>query len=242
MKTDSEKYLFISDLHLDPDRRDVVDIFLQFLNTQARTAKALYILGDLFEVWIGDDEETEFTTTIVEAIKSLVESGVAVFFMHGNRDFLAGERFEQLSGVHIIPDPFPVHLAGHKCLLLHGDTLCTGDVKYIEFRSLVRNPQWQQDFLSKSLEERRGIARALREKSLVEMSQKEEAIMDVEEQAVTKVCKEFQPELIIHGHTHRPGIHEVTDCENTQRIVLADWYDSGSYLQLDKDGFNSISL
>ena len=216
--------LFISDLHLDNSRPAVTRAFLQLLEQRAVAADALYILGDLFEVWIGDDDDSELNRTVIAALRQLTESGTPVYIMHGNRDFLIGEYFCRHSGCQLIPDPYLIDCYGRPLLLMHGDTLCTDDVDYIEFRAQCRSADWQRAMLSKPVEERRALARQMRADSRQASSNKAEDIMDVNQAAVVRVLQQYDVRLMIHGHTHRPAVHTVPlGSGNRQRIVLGDW-------------------
>ncbi len=230
--------LFISDLHLDPRRPAALVAFRQFLDSlQTENCAALYILGDLFEAWIGDDEDQPELREVVNQLASLSARGVPLYFMHGNRDFLIGETFATASGCTLLSDPTVIELDGRRILLLHGDTLCTDDQEYQQFRTMVRNPQWQQMFLQKSLAERRQIAAQLRETSREQTGRKAMEIMDANPQAVDKVMRDHGIDCMIHGHTHRPGMHAFEiDGQAAKRIVLGDWYDQGSVLRWDADG------
>lgn len=235
--------LFISDLHLDPDRPAIVDLFLEFLEQQPLDADALYILGDLFEAWIGDDNDSGFNRSITGGLKRLARAGTPIYVMHGNRDFLMGDQFEEISGCKLLPDPTTIDLYGQSVLLMHGDTLCTDDVAYMMFREQVRDPGWQQSFLGKSLAKRQAIADDLRKISQTETGGKHEDIMDVNVDEITRVLKEYPAELLIHGHTHRPGTHQhhIMGKEVT-RIVLGDWYEQGSILEVTEQGYNLKTL
>ena len=229
--------LFISDLHLSAERPDITSQFIQFLNNEARQAEALYILGDLFEAWLGDDMILPEYAEAIAAMKALSDSGVPVFIMHGNRDFLLGEKFTEMSGTTLLEDPTTLDLYGKPTLLLHGDTLCTDDVEYQKFRAMVRNPAWQQQMLSLSREERLKLAREYREMSQAETGNKAEDIMDVNQQTLEQVMQEQDVYHMIHGHTHRPAIHNFEiNSQPAQRIVLGDWYEQGSVLKCDKNG------
>jgi UDP-2,3-diacylglucosamine hydrolase len=231
--------LFISDLHLDPDRPAIAGLFLKFLEQQALKAEDLYILGDLFETWIGDDNDSEFNRSITDGLNHLVRTGTPVYVMHGNRDFLMGKQFEETSGCKLLPDPTTIDLYGQSVLLMHGDTLCTDDVAYMTFREQVRDPEWQQSFLGKSLAERKAIADGLREISQTETSGKSEDIMDVNTDEVIRILEEFNTGLLIHGHTHRPGTHKYhVRGKDVTRIVLGDWYEQGSVLVVTDQGYN----
>ncbi len=229
--------LFISDLHLSADRPDITALFIHFLKHEARQAEALYILGDLFEAWLGDDMVLPEYTEAIASMKALSDSGVPVYIMHGNRDFLLGETFTEMSGTTLLDDPTVINLYGHATLLLHGDTLCTDDVRYQQFRAMVRDPAWQQEILSHSPAERLALAKQYRELSQTETGNKAEDIMDVNQQAVEQTMQEKAIYRMIHGHTHRPAIHEFAiDNQSAQRIVLGDWYEQGSVLRCDKTG------
>jgi len=235
--------LFISDLHLSQDRHDTTELFIRFLQSIAPGAKALYILGDLFEVWLGDDMILPDYRTPIAALKKLSEKGTPVYVMYGNRDFLMQQGFEEVSGATIIHEPHILDLYGTRTLLLHGDTLCTDDVAYQKFRTMVRNPQWQSEMLAKSPQERLAMAKKLREISKTETAQKANDIMDVNQDAVEAVMREQHVWQLIHGHTHRPAEHTFElDGKTARRIVLADWYTSGSYLSCDQNGFQSTVL
>ena len=229
--------LFISDLHLSGERPRVTKLFIQFLHNQARTAEALYILGDLFEAWLGDDMILPDYQPALEAMKNLSDSGVPLYFMHGNRDFLVGEQFTELSGARLLEDPAVIDLYGQTTLLLHGDTLCTDDTAYQEFRTLVRNPQWQAAMLAKSPEQRLALAKQYRETSQAETGSKAQDIMDVNQQTLEQLMREKGIYKMIHGHTHRPAIHDFSIDDNVaQRVVLGDWYEQGSLLTCDATG------
>ena len=228
------KTLFISDLHLCDARPEITNLFLRFIQDIATQAQALYILGDLFEAWLGDDMVLPEYRSAIDAIHSLSTKGIPVYVMYGNRDFLMRESFEQMTGATLIHEPYLIELAGQTTLLLHGDILCTDDVAYQQFRAMVRNPQWQDTLLAKTPEERLSLAREYRAMSQTEMAKKDEAIMDVNQQAVMETLRQNRVQHLIHGHTHRPGIHHF-DLDGTpaQRIVLGDWYRHGNYLECD---------
>jgi len=223
--------LFISDLHLDETRPQIVDLFERFLGHEARKADALYILGDLFESWIGDDDDAPLATRIAHALRSLRDGGVPIYFMHGNRDFLLGAEYAKRAGMELLADPTIVELDGERTLLMHGDTLCTDDVEYQEFRDLVRKPAWQQQFLAKPLVERRAFAVQARGESRKQTAMKAAEIMDVNQGAVESVMRTHGVRRLIHGHTHRPDTHRFDlDGEAAERIVLGDWYEQSSVL------------
>jgi UDP-2,3-diacylglucosamine hydrolase len=232
--------LFISDLHLSPSERPaVVDLFLSFLSETASQAEALYILGDFFEYWIGDETvlEGEFQP-IIRGLQHLTRSGVPVNIMHGNRDFLIGEKFARETGCRLLADPALIELYGYKTLLMHGDTLCTDDVEYQRVRVQVRSQAWADTFLARSLAERNALMRDYREMSKNAVSAKKPEIMDVNQQTVLAVMKRHQVRHLIHGHTHRPGQHEFPlEGQIARRIVLGDWYEQGSVLRCDTNGW-----
>ena len=227
--------LFISDLHLTASRPAITELFLDFLAHEARAAEALYILGDFFEYWIGDDavEQPEFRP-IVEALRATCDSGTPIYLMHGNRDFLLGSGFEQASRCCLIPDPSRIDLYGTPVLLMHGDTLCTDDTQYLAVRAKTRTREWQSEFLAKSFAERDQLARGYREMSRQSTAQKAPEIMDVTQHAVIAAMREHGVRELIHGHTHRPAEHVFTlDGSPARRLVLGDWYEQGSVLRCD---------
>jgi UDP-2,3-diacylglucosamine hydrolase len=229
--------LFISDLHLDAGRPRITQLFLDFLETRASGSDALYILGDLFEAWIGDDDQSAMNLSVCQGLRQCTASGTPVFVMHGNRDFLLGEQFAEQCNCTLLQDPALVDLYGIPTLLMHGDLLCTDDTEYQAFRETARNPQWQAEFLKKPLEERRRIAVEMRAVSREKTSGKAESIMDVNQAAVSDAMTESQVPRLIHGHTHRPGVHELLiGGEPAQRIVLGDWYEQGSVLECSPAG------
>lgn len=237
------KTLFISDLHLDRERPEIIRLFADFLITQAPEADALYILGDLFEYWIGDDQSITGLEIIIEQLHTLT-SQTPVFFQHGNRDFLVGETFAKQTGILLLPETQMVDLYGQSALLMHGDSLCTDDIEYQKLRVMLRNNQWQTQFLSLALDERVKQAMALRDQSVSETGAKSEDIMDVNQQSVEAALKQHQTDLLIHGHTHRPAQHAfVLDGKPAKRIVLGDWYEQGSVLTVTPDtmALSSIS-
>ncbi len=229
--------LFISDLHLEADRPEIGEQFLAFLDTEAAGADSLYILGDLFEYWIGDDDPDPYYSTMKEALAGLTGRGVPVYFMHGNRDFMIGESFAAETGVRLLPDPTTVNLYGMPVLLSHGDALCTGDVKYQEVRRVTRSPAWQAAMLARSVEERRAIARQARLDSMAHGGSIDLAISDVTQEAVEAMLRREGVRTLLHGHTHRPAVHEFQlDGEPATRIVLGDWYEQGSVVRWDEAG------
>lgn len=235
--------LFISDLHLDPGRPAIVDLFLRFLTQQASHAEGLYILGDLFETWIGDDDDSALGQQVAVGLKRLSEKRVPVYLMVGNRDFLLGYEFAAASSATLLKDPWVVDFYGTPTLLMHGDTLCTDDVAYQQFRAQVRSSEWQIDMLARPLAERRVIAKQLRDGSQQAILDKTPTIMDVNPQAVMDTMEAYGVRRLIHGHTHRPAIHEwIMRGESAQRIVLGDWYSQGSVLSCDASGFRLKAL
>jgi len=228
--------LFIADLHLSGERPHIVHLFRAFLNKEARQADALYILGDLFEAWLGDDAVPPDMVDVLHDINHLTKNGVPVYVMVGNRDFLLGAGFETMTGCTLLPDPSVVNLYGTDTLLMHGDTLCTDDVDYQAVRKQIRSPQWQQAILAKSIEERIQIAREARAESRARTREKSDDIMDVNVQAVENAFRAHGVNRLIHGHTHRPAVHESTiDNKTMTRIVLGDWYDRASVLRVTAD-------
>lgn len=235
--------LFISDLHLSGERENITELFIKFLEQRASDADALYILGDLFEVWLGDDMILPDYQQAISKMKQLVDSGIPLYLMHGNRDFLIRKQFAELSGAILLDDPTIINLYGTPTLLMHGDTLCTDDVEYQNFRSMVRNPVWQTEILEKTPEERLALAKNIRETSQAEMSGKSMDIMDVNQHAVETSMLEHKVNHLIHGHTHRPAIHDFTVNEQQmKRIVLGDWYEQGSVLVCDEKGCQLESI
>ena len=226
------KTLFISDLHLSQERPAITALFLRFLQEQATHAEALYILGDLFEVWLGDDMVLPEYQTAITALKALRERGIPIYIMYGNRDFLMRDEFERMSGATLLHEPCVIQLGAQATLLLHGDILCSDDVAYQQFRRMVRNPQWQDELLARTPQQRLTLAREYRAMSQTEMAKRDEAIMDVNPQTVLSTMRQHKVRHLIHGHTHRPGIHNFElDGQPAQRIVLADWYERGGYLE-----------
>jgi UDP-2,3-diacylglucosamine hydrolase len=229
--------LFISDLHLEADRPEIGEQFLDFLDEEAADAEALYILGDFFEYWVGDDDPDPYYASIKQSLRAFTDSGVPVYFMHGNRDFMIGEEFADEAGVTILPDPCPIELYGKSVLLSHGDAMCTDDVEYQKIRAMTRNPEWQAMMLAKPLEERLAIAKQARAQSQERNKTLSESIMDVNPDAVKQTLSDHGVEILLHGHTHRPGIHGVEiDDRFAKRIVLGDWYEQGSVVRWDEDG------
>lgn len=228
---------FISDLHLEESRPDITGAFLYFLDQIQGEAEALYILGDFFEAWIGDDENTPLQQHIAERLKQLSDSGTAIYLMHGNRDFLLGEDFCQRAGAELLPDPTVVNIAGEDLLLMHGDSLCTRDESYMKFRRMIRDPNFLSTFLARPLPDRQTTAAQLRAMSKANNRQKAEDIMDVTLEEVPRVMAEHNVRTLIHGHTHRPAIHDLeVNGETAQRIVLSDWEGRFQALRIDAQG------
>lgn len=223
--------LFVSDLHLDAAAPRAIEQFLAFLRNEAASAEALYILGDLFEAWVGDDDPEPARARICEALAELTARGVACFVLHGNRDFLLGEGFSRRTGCLLLPDPVVAEIDGERVLLTHGDALCRGDRSYQELRSTVRDPIWQQRFLALPLAVRARLADRARAGSRLHTARAVPRIMDVDPAAVVAAHRATGARRIIHGHTHRPGIHEsLVDGRPAYRIVLGAWYEQGSVL------------
>jgi UDP-2,3-diacylglucosamine hydrolase len=223
--------LFISDLHLDAARPHIVELFIRFVAGDARRAEALYILGDLFESWIGDDDDSPLALQVAQSLCALKQSGVPVFFMHGNRDFLLGQAYAQRAGITLLHDPTVVEFNGERTLLMHGDTLCTDDTAYQEFRAVVRNPDWQKQFRARSLSERHAFAAQARAESVKHTAGAKPEIMDVNQAAVLASMRKHGVHTLIHGHTHRPATHRLEfDGRSAERIVLGDWYEQSSVL------------
>ena len=222
--------LFVSDLHLDAQSALANERFLTFLREEAAQARVLYILGDLFEAWIGDDDPDPAKGQICSGLKRLTQSGVPCFVMHGNRDFLLGAQFAARTGCHLLPDPVIARFGDEAVLLTHGDALCVDDHPYQELRTTVRKPAWQQRFLKLPLSTREALAGQARRGSQAHTSRTIPYVMDVNEAAVSAVWR-TGVNRIIHGHTHRPGIHPATfDGRPVERLVLGAWYEQGSYL------------
>jgi len=230
----------ISDLHLSPDRPALLEHFGQYSST-LDAGDDLYILGDLFEYWLGDDAADFLSHTPVEhLLASLSQRRVRVFFLSGNRDFLLGEDFATRCGMQIIPDEHVLELGSRRVLLMHGDSLCTDDIAHQKFRSMVRSPSWQDEFLGKPVEARDTLARLARYRSEDGKVQKAAQIMDVNAEAVDEVMSAHRVRLLIHGHTHRPAIHELDSLQNAYRVVLGDWTPEPSWVRLTATGLELL--
>jgi len=235
--------LFASDLHLDGEAPWAIDAFLAFLTGVARECDSLYLLGDLFEAWVGDDDDDTANARACDGLTRLTKAGVPVYAMHGNRDFLLGETFERRTGVKLLPDPALVTLYGVPTLLSHGDVFCTDDLPYQELRSIVRKPDWQRRFLALPLASRRELARAARAGSKAHTERQMPVLMDVNAEAVTRAMEVTGARRLVHGHTHRPAIHRFEiHGEAAQRVVLAPWYEAASCVAIDPAGVREVPL
>ncbi|KGK00965.1 UDP-2,3-diacylglucosamine diphosphatase [Thalassotalea sp. ND16A] len=233
---------FIADLHLTQERADITDCFLSFLHNEAPKAEKLYILGDFFEFWVGDDDDSPFVLNIAAKLKALSETGTQIFFIVGNRDFLLGKKYAKKCGMTLLPDSCLIDLYGQKTLIMHGDSLCTRDLEYQQFRKKSRSWWWQGVIKCLPLKVRKNMARNYRQK--VAMTEKDLAqdIMDVTEKEVVKVLAEVGSTLLIHGHTHRPAIHQLeVNNQAATRIVLGDWYEQGAWLKFSPEGYELLN-
>jgi len=238
--------LFISDLHLDASHPEITEQFIGFLNSEAASAEALYILGDLFEAWIGDDDPDADKRRTIDALRRTTAAGVRCYVMHGNRDFLIGARFCRETGVKLLHDGTVIDLYGKRVLLLHGDTLCTDDQDYQRLRRIVRNPFVQFVMRRLSLQQRQRLAARMRAGSKAHIQAMDRAapqIMDVNQNEVVATLKHYSVDCMVHGHTHRPAIHQLSiDGKSATRIVLGDWYEQGSVLRWSPDGYELAEL
>ena len=235
--------LFVSDVHLDAQRAQATEQFLEFLDAEARRAEALYILGDLFEAWVGDDDRDSGNERVCRALRALAASGVACFALHGNRDFLLGAGFCARSGCRLLSDPVIAQFDGERVLLTHGDALCTDDHSDQELRSIVRDGTWQRRFLALPRGSRELLADEARAGSRRHTARAVPYVMDVNAVAVTAAFRAARVRRMIHGHTHRPGVHDVeVDGEAAQRIVLGAWYEQGSYLSYERGRYRLHEL
>jgi len=235
--------LFVSDVHLDAGAPQAIEQFLDFLAGEARGAEALYILGDLFEAWVGDDDQEPANERVCRALRALTAGGVACFALHGNRDFLLGRGFSARSGCRLLADPVIAQLDGERVLLTHGDALCTDDHAYQELRSIVRAPAWQQRFLALPRSSREVLADEARAGSRRHTARTVPDIMDVNAAAVAAAFRATRVRRMIHGHTHRPGVHDFElDGAPVQRIVLGAWYEQGSFLRYERGSYQLRAL
>ena len=235
--------LFISDQHLEDGRAETTALLLRFLECEAAGADALYILGDLFEYWVGDDAPSACALEVAKALRELRDAGLPCYFQHGNRDFLVGEDYAALAGFKILPEEFVIELYGERVLLMHGDSLCTDDEVYQQFRAQVRDPQWQKEILQQPVAERVKLARDARDASAEHKGKVGMEIMDVNAGEVIAAFERHGVQRMIHGHTHRPNIHDLAvNDKPAQRIVLGDWYTRGSVLRVTPDGYELVTL
>jgi len=231
--TQSQVTYFIADLHLAQNRPDITACFLRFLKGDATQAQQLYILGDLFEAWVGDDDDSEFLTVIAQALTALSAQGTTIYYIHGNRDFLLGQRFAKKSAMILLPEVDLIDLYGESVVIMHGDTLCTRDIAYQKFRKKSRSWWWQTMIRILPLFIRKKIANDYRKKSAEATSVKSQEIMDVTPDEVIKCLELHHSQLLIHGHTHRPAVHELmANNKEAKRIVLGDWYEQGAWLKV----------
>jgi UDP-2,3-diacylglucosamine hydrolase len=224
--------LFISDLHLDPERSQITELFLRFLRDEAREIEGLYILGDLFEAWIGDDAPGEIGTAVERALHAVARSGTRIGFIRGNRDFLLDARYARACGMQLMPDPCVLAIDGEPTLLLHGDLLCTDDIEYQRFRAGSRTPAWRESFLARPVAERQAFAAQARAESRRHQQGLNMTITDANPQAVEDMLGLYGARRMIHGHTHRPAVHE--HAGGARRYVLGDWYEQGSTLRIER--------
>ncbi len=242
------KALLVSDLHLEPSRPDITSSFFSFLRSVHTRCNALFILGDLFDVWIGDDEESELAASVARELHLLHDSGVDIHLMHGNRDFLIGAEFAARCGAQLVEEPHILELEMQRIVLLHGDVLCTRDSDYMEFRAMVREKSWQAEFCSRSLQDRQAYAEKARAQSKSATSAKPSDIMDVTPEEVLRLLEELGLSNMIHGHTHRPAVHEldlpfaVGGATQGRRVVLGAWDTQGWYCEVTEAGITLEQL
>ncbi|MBR9885071.1 MAG: UDP-2,3-diacylglucosamine diphosphatase [Oceanospirillales bacterium] len=237
------RHLFVADLHLQPERPEIFRAFRYFLDHIAKAGDTLYLLGDIFEYWIGDDAPLPGLSPLFDQLNTLSSGGSSIYFQHGNRDFLVGQALMNRIGGKLLPEETVIALPQGPALIMHGDQLCTDDIAYQEFRTLVRNPDWQSTFLAQSPEQREAIARQMRQQSQQQGGMKAESIMDVNPEAVYETMTRHGVELLIHGHTHRPKIHQDQISQGRgERIVLGDWSESGWYLLVDSGGRRLVTF
>jgi len=233
---------FIADLHLAPNREDITNCFIDFINQQAPLAHQLYILGDLFESWIGDDDNSELVQIIADTLFKLSQRDTKIFFIHGNRDFLLGEKYAKRCGMTLLDEITLIDLFGQPSVIMHGDTLCTRDIAYQKFRKKSRSWWWQALVKALPLSYRRKKAANYRQRSAAATAMKSQEIMDVTEGEVVKCLENNQCQLLIHGHTHRPDVHHLNaNGGKAQRIVLGDWYEQGAWLEVTPDGMELLT-
>ncbi|MCK4742792.1 MAG: UDP-2,3-diacylglucosamine diphosphatase [Sulfuriflexus sp.] len=229
--------LFISDLHLDANLPELTELFVHFMREQAPTADAVYILGDLFEAWVGDDDDREGTQLFIDELRALSDKGVPLYIMQGNRDFLFAEGLVKRTGCKLLPDPTVIDLYGLATLLMHGDSLCTDDIQHQESRAMLRSDEWKARFLSQPLSDRIQQAKEYRSMSRKHLKDAPDAIMDVNAEAVVEAMQQHNVLQMIHGHTHRPDMHSLSvNGQDAKRIVLGDWGNKGSVLHCNKTG------
>jgi len=233
---------FIADLHLCENRPDISACFLRFLKNDAIEAEKLYILGDLFEAWVGDDDDSPYLKTIAGALTQLSLSGTKIFYIHGNRDFLLGKRFAKKANMNLLPEIDTIDLYGRHVVIMHGDTLCTRDIDYQAFRTKSRSWWWQMAVKSLPLFLRKKMAANYRKKSTVATAMKSQEIMDVTDVEVINCLEKYKSQLLIHGHTHRPAVHKViANDADAERIVLGDWYEQGAWLKVTPDSIELLN-
>ncbi|MEI6893350.1 MAG: UDP-2,3-diacylglucosamine diphosphatase [Colwellia sp.] len=233
---------FIADLHLSENRPDISACFLQFLKNEAVNAEKLYILGDLFEAWLGDDDDSPYLNTLAKALTTLSHSGTQIFYIHGNRDFLLGKRYAKKASMQLLSEVELIDLYGQSVVIMHGDTLCTRDIDYQAFRKKSRSWWWQAAVKSLPLFIRKKMAANYRKKSAAATAMKSQEIMDVTESEVIKCLETYRSQLLIHGHTHRPAVHNIiANKNNAQRIVLGDWYEQGVWLKVTPDSIELLN-
>ena len=241
-KTKSAITYFIADLHLCENRPDITACFLRFLKDDAIEAEKLYILGDLFEAWVGDDDDSPYLKTIADALTKLSQRGTKIYFIHGNRDFLLGKSYAKKANMQLLPEIDTIELYGQTVVIMHGDTLCTRDINYQVFRKKSRSWWWQTAVKSLPLFIRKKMAANYRKKSAAATAMKSQEIMDVTESEVITCLGQYQSQLLIHGHTHRPAVHEIkANNESAQRIVLGDWYEQGAWLKVTPESIELLN-
>ncbi len=235
-------HVFASDIHLSSESPDKIALFESFLIRTAKSAEALYLLGDVFEIWLGDDDDSDPHPQIIDALRRFTNTGTKLFVMRGNRDFLFGLDFAAATGAGLLPDWHTIDLFGVPTLLTHGDLLCTKDVEYQTFRKYVRDPTNQKSFLAKPIDERRQIAENTRNDTRASMLEKDEFIMDVEQITVETIMQKSKVDRLIHGHTHRPASHQFSTADGNvrERHVLGDWYDLGSIIIAASGGLRRL--